>query len=68
VTRSLADALRAARPDEVSVEFGIDLTAKSGMVVGMLAGGEAKSAIKVTLTWHGGPPPPAPGGGAGAAG
>ncbi|MFJ6636300.1 CU044_2847 family protein [Streptomyces sp. NPDC091376] len=57
VARSLAEPLRAVRPDEVSVEFGIELTAKAGRVVGLLADGEAKGAIKVTLTWNGGGPP-----------
>lgn len=63
VARSLADGLRAVGPDQVSVEFGIELAAKGGHLVGMLAGGEAKGAIKVTLTWDGGPPeiPPPPG-------
>ncbi|MFI0962994.1 CU044_2847 family protein [Streptomyces sp. NPDC021080] len=56
VARSLAAPLRAVRPDEVSVEFGIELTAKAGKVVGLLADGEAKAAITVTLTWNGGPP------------
>ncbi|WP_442819677.1 CU044_2847 family protein [Streptomyces sp. NBC_00841] len=56
VARSLAEPLRAVRPDEVSVEFGIELTAKAGKVVGLLADGEAKGAIKVTLTWSGGGP------------
>lgn len=65
VARSLAVPLRAVRPDEVSVEFGIELTAKAGKIVGLLADGEAKGAITVTLTWSGGgppvdPPPPAP--------
>ncbi|MER5528361.1 CU044_2847 family protein [Streptomyces sp. NPDC002677] len=59
VARSLAEPLRAVRPDEVSVEFGIELTAKAGKVVGLLADGEAKAALTVTLTWHGaGPPDP----------
>ncbi|MEU9386590.1 CU044_2847 family protein [Streptomyces sp. NPDC048279] len=57
VARSLAEPLRAVRPDEVSVEFGIELTAKAGKVVGLLADGEAKAAVTVTLTWHGGGPP-----------
>ncbi|MGI5457946.1 CU044_2847 family protein [Streptomyces sp. CA-249302] len=57
VARSLAAPLRAVRPDEVSVEFGIELTAKAGKVVGLLADGEAKAGIKVTLTWQGGGPP-----------
>ncbi|MER6462579.1 CU044_2847 family protein [Streptomyces sp. NPDC048409] len=57
VARSLAEPLRAVRPDEVSVEFGIELTAKAGKVVGLLADGEAKAAITVTLSWKGGGPP-----------
>lgn len=56
VARSLAEPLRAVRPDEVSVEFGIELTAKAGKVVGLLADGETKAGITVTLTWNGGPP------------
>ncbi|MFD8673748.1 CU044_2847 family protein [Streptomyces seoulensis] len=65
VARSLAGPLSAVRPDEVSVEFGIELTAKAGKVVGLLADGEAKAALTVTLTWNGGPPErgTAPGGG-----
>ncbi|KUJ40534.1 CU044_2847 family protein [Streptomyces sp. NPDC093228] len=62
VARSLAGPLRAVRPDEVSVEFGIELTAKAGKVVGLLADGEAKAGITVTLTWQGGPPAADPSG------
>jgi hypothetical protein len=58
VARSLSGPLSAVRPDEVSVEFGIELTAKAGKVVGLLADGEAKAALTVTLTWNGGPPEP----------
>ncbi|MFF6824234.1 CU044_2847 family protein [Streptomyces longwoodensis] len=58
VAHSLAEPLRAVRPDEVSVEFGIELTAKAGKVVGLLADGEAKAGITVTLTWNGSPPHP----------
>ncbi|MFF5721581.1 CU044_2847 family protein [Streptomyces buecherae] len=56
VSRSLADALREARPDQVTVSFGIELTGRAGKVVGLLADGEAKGAITVSLTWEGGPP------------
>ncbi|MEW2544844.1 CU044_2847 family protein [Streptomyces sp. NPDC047002] len=56
VARSLAAPLRAVRPDEVSVEFSIELTARAGRVVGLIADGEAKGGITVTLNWHGGPP------------
>lgn len=58
VAASVADGLRDAAPDEVSVSFGIELTAKAGRIVGLLAEGEAKGAITVTLTWQGAPPPP----------
>lgn len=56
VAASVADGLHAARPDKVSVTFGIELTAKAGKVIGLLAEGEAKGAISVTLTWRGAPP------------
>jgi Trypsin-co-occurring domain 1 len=52
VAGSLRQATSAVTPDEVCVEFGIDLTAKPGKVVGLLADGEATAAIKVTLTWR----------------
>jgi hypothetical protein len=56
VAASVAAGTRAARPDEVSVSFGIELAARGGKVVSVLADGEAKAAITVTLTWQGAPP------------
>lgn len=56
VAGSLAEGLRDARPDEVSVSFGIELAGSAGRVVGLLADGSAKSTLNVTLTWRGGPP------------
>ncbi|MGY1437962.1 CU044_2847 family protein [Streptomyces reniochalinae] len=48
--------LRAARqacPDEVSATFGVELAVKSGKALAaVLADGEAKAAVSVTLTWH----------------
>ncbi|NWF30493.1 hypothetical protein HW130_30285 [Streptomyces sp. PKU-EA00015] len=53
VGTSVLDAAReAARPDEVSVSFGVELAAKSGKVVAFLADGEAKASLSVTLTWR----------------
>jgi len=53
--RAIADELQQAwahvRPDEASVEFGLDLTAKSGKLTGLLVEGEGKASVKVTLTW-----------------
>ncbi|MFB7176549.1 CU044_2847 family protein [Streptomyces sp. NPDC056257] len=49
---AVLDSAVAARPDEVSVTFGIELMAKPGKAVALLADGEAKAAISVTLTWR----------------
>ncbi|MDT0450966.1 CU044_2847 family protein [Streptomyces hesseae] len=55
--RGVADSVRmglaAARPDEVSVEFGIELSAKAGQVISLIADGESKASITVTLKWDG---------------
>ncbi|WP_411103944.1 CU044_2847 family protein [Streptomyces sp. cmx-4-9] len=49
---AVLDAALAARPDEVSATFGIELVAKPGKAVALLADGEAKAALSVTLTWR----------------
>ncbi|MEU6124577.1 CU044_2847 family protein, partial [Streptomyces sp. NPDC047123] len=40
---SVLDAAAAARPDEASVTFGVELSAKPGKVIAVLADGEAKA-------------------------
>lgn len=67
VGATVVDAARAAGPSEVSATFGIELAVKPGLgVAAVLADGEAKAAISVTLTWHPGqetaanPPGPEP--------
>ena len=52
VAGALRSAADAVRPDEVSVSFGVELVAKSGAVVSLLASSEAKASLTVTLTWH----------------
>ncbi|GGP53398.1 CU044_2847 family protein [Streptomyces melanogenes] len=52
VGRSVLDAAAAVRPDEASVSFGIELSAKAGAAVAILADGEAKASLQVTLTWR----------------
>ncbi|RPF36187.1 CU044_2847 family protein [Streptomyces sp. TLI_185] len=51
VATTMRAATVAAEPDEVSVAFGVELAAKPGRVVSVLADGEAKGSIVVTLTW-----------------
>ncbi|WP_158681107.1 CU044_2847 family protein [Streptomyces viridochromogenes] len=54
VATTMRQATAAAAPDEVSVAFGVELAAKAGRVVSVLADGEAKASVTVTLTWRGG--------------
>ncbi|MEV7193363.1 CU044_2847 family protein [Streptomyces sp. NPDC093510] len=49
---SVLDAAAAARPDEASVTFGVELSAKPGKVIAVLAEGEAKASVQVTLVWQ----------------
>jgi hypothetical protein len=63
VGAAVLDAASAVRPDEASVTFGVELTAKAGKALAVLADGEAKGSIAVTLTWrpgtgHADPAPP----------
>lgn len=51
VVGSLRMGLAAARPHEVTVEFGIELSARAGQVISLIADGDGKASIKVTLTW-----------------
>ncbi|MBR7671823.1 hypothetical protein KDA82_01960, partial [Streptomyces daliensis] len=52
VGSAVLDAARAASPDEVTATFGVELVAKPGKAVAMLADGEAKASVSVTLTWR----------------
>ncbi|MEV4441315.1 CU044_2847 family protein [Streptomyces sp. NPDC049577] len=63
VVGSLRTGLAAARPDEVTVEFGIELSAQAGQVVSLIADGSGKASVNVTLKWNerdGAPPSAAP--------
>ncbi|MBX9394125.1 hypothetical protein K4749_11085 [Streptomyces sp. TRM72054] len=52
VGSTVLDAARAARPAEAAITFGVELTAKEGLAVAVLARGEAKASLQVTLTWQ----------------
>jgi Trypsin-co-occurring domain 1 len=51
VAQSIRLGVAKARPREVKVEFGIELAAKTGKIVSVLAEAGATAAIKVELTW-----------------
>lgn len=59
VTATLAgitDAVRAAvakaAPSKVSVELGLELAVKSGVLVGLIVDGESTGSLTVTLEWE----------------
>lgn len=52
VGTSVLTAARAAKPTEAALTFGVELTAKEGLAVAVLARGEAKASVQVTLTWQ----------------
>ncbi|MER5700696.1 CU044_2847 family protein [Micromonospora sp. NPDC002296] len=51
VATNVRRGVAAAQPDEVAVEFGLDLEFGGKGLVAALAGSSAKAALKVTLTW-----------------
>ncbi|MFF7773043.1 CU044_2847 family protein [Streptomyces tanashiensis] len=55
VVRGVVGSLRAGLdpqgPVEVAVSFGIELSAQSGKVIGVLADGAGKASVNVSLTW-----------------
>ncbi|MFG2896622.1 CU044_2847 family protein [Streptomyces zaomyceticus] len=64
VVRGVVGSLRAGLdpqgPVEVAVSFGIELSAQSGKVIGVLADGSGKASVSVSLTWTEPGPTPAP--------
>ena len=54
-------AARAVRPDEVSASFGVELAVRPGRALAaVVADGESKASVNVTLTWRPGAEPLAP--------
>ena len=51
VATNVRDAVRAARPNEVSVEFGIELSVGEEGLVAALAGVSGTTTLNVTMTW-----------------
>ncbi|MFE7134134.1 CU044_2847 family protein [Streptomyces sp. NPDC057638] len=52
VGASVLEAAAATRPDEATVTFGIELAAKSGTALAVLASGETRASIQVSLVWR----------------
>lgn len=46
-------AVQKVRPTKTTVEFGLDITGKTGKLTGLLVEGSAGGSLKVTLSWGG---------------
>lgn len=53
VGSAVRGAAAAAAPHEVTVAFGVELALRPGRTVALLADGESKAALSVSLTWRG---------------
>ncbi|MEV6023557.1 CU044_2847 family protein [Streptomyces sp. NPDC052036] len=51
VGQSVMDAARSVQPDEATITFGVEIVAKPGKAVAVLADGEAKASLEVSLVW-----------------
>jgi Trypsin-co-occurring domain 1 len=51
VGSSVVRAWDVVKPTGASVEFNLQLVARSGKITGLLVGGETKASLKITLTW-----------------
>lgn len=56
ITEAIRAAVVKAAPTKVSVELGLELAVKSGVLVGLLVDGETKGSLTVTLEWERDPP------------
>jgi hypothetical protein len=54
VAQSVGDAFRRIRPDEATVEFGVELAAEAGQLTALLVKGSGKASFTITLKWSGG--------------
>ncbi|WP_405604163.1 hypothetical protein OG741_34215 [Streptomyces sp. NBC_01410] len=52
ISQGVLNAVRAVNPAEVTVEFGINVSAKAGHLTSLLVSADAAADLKVTLTWR----------------
>lgn len=52
IAETIHDSVARLRPDSVGVEFGIELSVKSGRLIGVLADVGGSTALKISLGWE----------------
>lgn len=56
ITHNVRTGLRRAAPDEVTLEFGIEIAVKSGQLVSVVTEAGGSATLRVTATWRKGDP------------
>src|SRR5689334_639437 len=51
IAQAIRSGLEKAMPNKTTVELGIELAIKNGMLTSMLVDGKADASLKVTLEW-----------------
>ncbi len=53
IAESMTRALRAAKPDEAEVEFGVDVGVEAGELTSLIVKGSGTATLRIKLAWHG---------------
>jgi hypothetical protein len=53
LTESLMAALRKAKPDKATLEFGVDVGVEAGALTALLVKGTGTATVTITLEWAG---------------
>jgi hypothetical protein len=51
LAESLGEALKSASPTKAAIELGVEFGLKEGKLVALIARGDAKANLKITLEW-----------------
>ena len=51
IAQAIRSGLAKAAPTKTTVELGIELAVKNGLLTGLLVNGQADTSLKVTLEW-----------------
>ncbi|BDA66291.1 hypothetical protein CAL7716_004570 [Calothrix sp. PCC 7716] len=52
IATQVATTVEKIKPDKVAIEFGLEVTVKSGEILTLLVSGEKKGNLKITMEWE----------------
>lgn len=52
IAGKIANTVAKIQPDKVTIEFGLEISVKSGELVTLLVNGEQKGNLKITMEWQ----------------